>query len=212
MVAKVNVWAAVTKAVRKYNGENLSSFPTTVPHVTNNETLKSINAAGSGTVDLIKADASNIPTAPDGLALGTSLMKTVLVSLTNSEIKNLRATPKTLVAAPGAGKVLQFLSAVLIHDYATAAFDSTGDDDNLAIRFDGETTNLSDTIEANGFLTATIAGDVMTNAVPVKDTIVLKADCENKALVLANTGGHELANGGGTMRVYVTYLVHSTGW
>lgn len=134
------------------------------------------------------------------------------VSISNAEILALRATPKTLVAAPGAGKIAVFVSAILLHDYATAQFDSTGDDDNLAIRYSGETTNLSDTIECNGFLTNAIAGDVMTNAVPVKDVIVLKADCENKAIVLANTGGHELATGGGTMRVNVTWRELTTGW
>jgi hypothetical protein len=65
----MNVHAAITKAVRKFNGEDVSKFPTVVPHVTNNESLKSINAAGTGTVDLIKANASDVVEFGSAIAL-----------------------------------------------------------------------------------------------------------------------------------------------
>src|SRR3990167_9576531 len=54
------------------------------------------------------------------------------VAVTVAEMLAVRATPKTLVAAPGAGYALEFVSAVFIYDYA-AAFTET--DDNLAIRY-----------------------------------------------------------------------------
>jgi hypothetical protein len=49
------------------------------------------------------------------------------ITLTNAEIKALLAAPKELVAAPGAGKLIQFLGAVLFHDYGSNAL--TGNHD-----------------------------------------------------------------------------------
>ncbi|UCF48291.1 MAG: hypothetical protein JSU89_14165, partial [Myxococcales bacterium] len=43
------------------------------------------------------------------------------VEVTSAEILALNSTPKTLVPAPGAGKVLEFISAILILDYESAA-------------------------------------------------------------------------------------------
>ena len=51
----------------------------------------------------------------------------VTISVTNAEIKALNTTPKVLVVAPGAGKFIEFLAAVLFHDYGTNAL--TGNHD-----------------------------------------------------------------------------------
>jgi hypothetical protein len=48
------------------------------------------------------------------LSQGTSDLRYADVLLSNSDIKALRATPKTLVPAPGTGKILEFLSAVVM--------------------------------------------------------------------------------------------------
>lgn len=141
-----------------------------------------------------------------------SLVQYAEVTLTNAEIKALRAAPKTLVAAPGAGKVLEFISAQLFLDYGSNAL--TESTDNLAIRFgDGTGTIVSQAIEAGGFIDAT--ADTMTNALPKIDAAAAKTACENKALVLHNTGDGEFGGNAGadtTMRVKVAYRVHSTGW
>jgi hypothetical protein len=196
---------------------NVSNFATAVPTNTSEyhqagEVLNVPDPDQGGIVQWVCTDSGRPGTWAVSQTLQQAPLYNVTVSISNAEILALRATPKTLVAAPGAGKIIRFEGATLFHDYATAQFESTGDDDNLAVRYASETTNLSDTIEANGFLTATIAGDVATSAVPVKDAITLKADCENKALVLANTGGHELTTGGGTMRVNVSYRIIDTGF
>lgn len=131
------------------------------------------------------------------------------VTISSAEMLALRATPKTLVAAPGAGKVIEFLGAVLLLDYNSAAYVETSD--NMAIKFEnGSGVAVSDAIEATGFVTAT--ADTMTNAVPVKDAIVAKTGCENKALVLHNTGDGEYTTGDSPVRVKVMYVVHQTGF
>lgn len=134
------------------------------------------------------------------------------VSLTNAEIKALRAAPKTLVAAPGAGLSLEFIAATLILDYGTNVLTETAD--NLAIRYtDGSGVQVSQDIEATGFIDQN--ADTLTNALPKINAIAAKTGCENKALVLHNTGDGEFGGNAAAdtlMRVKIAYRVHTTGW
>lgn len=135
------------------------------------------------------------------------------VSLTSAVVKALRATPATLVAAPGAGKVLEFVSAALFLDYGGSnAFTETAD--NLAVKYtDGSGIAVSQAIETTGWIDQT--ADTMTTAQAKIDVIAAKTASENKALVLHNTGDGEIAGNAGnnnTVRVKVAYRVHATGW
>lgn len=131
------------------------------------------------------------------------------VALTNAQMLALRATPVQLVAAPGAGYVLEFLSSVLIFDY-TAAYTET--DDNMAVKYEnGSGVAVSDAIEATGFVDAT--ADTLTHARHVIDGIVAASGAANKALVLHNTGNGEYGGGNAAnvVRVKTAYRVHATG-
>lgn len=150
------------------------------------------------------------PTITSPTLSGDGINQVASVSLTNAEMLALRATPKTLVAAPGAGYMLEFVSAQLFFDY-TAAYTETAD--NLAVRLgDGSGTIVSQAIEATGFVDAT--ADTMTNALPKIDAIVSKTNGENKALVLHNTGDGEWGGGNAAnaVRVKVVYRVWPTGF
>lgn len=137
------------------------------------------------------------------------LVRFAEVSISSGELLALRATPKTLVAAPGAGKVLEFCGAVLLLDAtATAYVESSA---NLSVKYtNGSGAKVSDDIEATGFIDQT--ADTMTTARPKADAIVAKTGCENQALVLHNIGAGEYTTGTGTMRVKVSYRVWTTGW
>lgn len=153
---------------------------------------------------LVSPTISGSPAASDGVT------QFVEVSLTNAEMLALRASPKTLVAAPGAGYYNEFVSATLFFDY-TAAYTETAD--NMAIKYtDGSGTAVSQTIEATGFVDAT--ADTATNALPKIDAIVAKTACENKALVLHNTGDGEYGGGNAAnaVRVKVAFRRWTTGW
>jgi len=135
------------------------------------------------------------------------------IALTNAQIKALRATPITLVAAPGAGRVLEFISAVLLLDYGgTNAFTETAD--NLAVKYNnGSGAAASETIETTGWIDQT--ADTMTIAVARNDQIVAKSGCENLPLVLHNTGDGEIggnAANDNVIRVKVAFRIHITGW
>jgi len=143
--------------------------------------------------------------AASKLASAMSAIETVAVTVTNSQIIGMLAAPKTLVAAGGAGTVIQFLGAILVLDYGgTNVFTET--DDNFVVRYENTTGAIvSEVIEGTGFINQ--AADTMTNAIPKKDAIVVSASAINKPLVL-NVTGHEIAGNvaaDNTMKVYVTY-------
>lgn len=131
------------------------------------------------------------------------------VALSNSEIKGLAAAPKTLVAAPGANKVIEFLGAVLALSAGTDVLTESAD--NMAIRYtDGAGAIVSEAIESTGFIDQ--AANTITTSIPKKDVIVATASAANQAIVLDNTGEGEYAGNASndaTMKVFVSYRVHS---
>ena len=143
-------------------------------------------------------------------ALDETLIRYASVSLTNTNMLALAATPIEVVAAPGAGKVLEFISAELFFDY-TGAYTET--DDNLVFRYtDGSGVQVSEVVEATGFVDAT--ADTATNAIAKSDVIVAKTGCDNKAIVIDNMGNGEFGGGNAAnvVRVKVAYRVHAAGW
>jgi len=111
-----------------------------------------------------------------------------------------------LVAAPGAGSLLEFVSALLIYDFGTAAYTGGGDDVVIQIGGSGTQVALSGTITGANLLEAAAdkviqLGATATELVPVV----------NKALSIAGT---TLINGGtatGQLRVHLTYRIHILG-
>jgi len=144
-----------------------------------------------------------------GSSLSTTLIQYASTSLTNTNMLALRATPITVVSAPGAGKILEFISACLIFDYTAAYTETT---DNMAIRYnDGSGVIVSDTIEATGFVDAT--ADTITFARKAVDGIVAASAGVNKSLVIHNTGDGEYGGGNASnaIRIKVAYRIHTTG-
>lgn len=140
--------------------------------------------------------------------LNETLIKYATVTLTNANIKALRATPITLVAAQGANKVVELVSATL--KLVAGANVLTETIDNMAIKYtDGLGVAVSQAIEATGFIDAAVT--TVTNALPVIDAIAALSASANKALVLHNTGDGEYggnAAADATMVVKVAYRVH----
>lgn len=162
-----------------------------------------IQALAIGTAQL----AANAVTSAK---LDVSTIQYAEVALTNAEMLALRATPKTLVAAPGAGKMIEFLSAEVLFDYVGAYTES---DDNMAIKYNnGAGAAVSETIESTGFVDAT--ADSVIKVAPATSAVLAKTASENLALVLHNTGDGEFGGGnaGNAVRVKVAYRVHNTGF
>jgi hypothetical protein len=136
-------------------------------------------------------------------------MSVAEVSITSAELLALRATPKTIVAAQGAGKMIVFHQAVILADNGTAYVVGTND---VAFRMANTTGDIvSQTIDTAGLLDST--SDIVSFVGSIgTDTKSPKADVENTALVLHNTGASELTTGTGVVRVKCWYSVITTGW
>jgi hypothetical protein len=145
---------------------------------------------------------------PMPTAKGQNLYTTV--SITNTEFLALRATPKEIVAAPGAGNIIEFIAAEILIDY-TAAYTET--DDNLAFKYEnGSGQAASETVECTGFVDAT--ADSIMPAKPVTSAVILASAGVNKALVLHNTGNGEFGagNAANVIRVKIAYRIHATSF
>jgi hypothetical protein len=128
------------------------------------------------------------------------------IELTSVNIKALAGTPITLIAAQGADTVIEFISAVMVHNAGTAYVEPSAPDD-MVIQY-GTGTDLTAAIDATGFLTVT--DDEMRR---VTTNLAITADLipEKDSLVqLLNTGSN-YTTGTGTMTIFATYRVHTLG-
>lgn len=164
-----------------------------------------------GTTDIADDAVTTAKIADDNVTyalLEESTLQYATVAVSNAEIKAMAASPKTLVAAPGANKVLEFVSAIIQLNAGSEALTESAD--NMAIRYtDGSGAIVSETIEATGFIDQ--VADTISNAIAKADAIVASASAANQALVLDNTGGDEYAGNASadaTLTVKIVYRVH----
>ena len=164
-----------------------------------------ISAGGtiSATGGVTATSLGNAATCGQVLCTSTTLTAAEIVGTAAGDIGH--AAGATLVAAPGEGYVLEFISAILIYDYATAAY-TGGGDDNVIQNGDGAVA-LSTTIAGADLLEA--AGDkiVQVNALAASD----QALAENKPITLKGTALTQPGTAAGVLRAHVTYRVHTTG-
>ena len=164
--------------------------------------LDPLKTASDGDIVEVKVTSANFVAGN----LGTV---TSVVTLTAAQIKLLRATPIEVIPAPGAGKVIEFVSAILKLNYGSEGFTESAD--NLVLEYDGGSAAVcSQVIEATGFIDQT--ADTQTNALPVVDTIDASADIENKNIAIFNNGDGEIAGNASddsTIDVHITYRVHT---
>lgn len=126
------------------------------------------------------------------------------VAVTSAELLALAAAPKTLVAAPGAGKVARFRSIESFLDFNTTAYTITNAGDDLSVRYtNGAGALVSQTIQAQGFLDAT--EDSYMQGEAIIQQVGDLADIANQALVLDNIGAAEYTLGDSPITVVVHY-------
>jgi hypothetical protein len=127
---------------------------------------------------------------------------TKVVPIAAGELFTLNTSPKVLVAAPGAGYALHFVSAVLVYDSTATAFTGGG---AISVKFSGGA-DQSTTLAAT-FLTG--AGDKVWNLERLNAANGLTQPV-NTALVLSAASG-DFAAGTGVCRCHITYQVITTG-
>lgn len=138
--------------------------------------------------------------------VSTALITSTTVVLTSAQIKALRATPITIIPAPGAGKTILFDNAQLKLIFGTNAFTGA---QNLALRYTGAAgVIVSSSITGAGFIDQ--AANTYTSANLVANAIVAATGAENQPIVLHNTGAAEItgnAANDNTVKITVFYAI-----
>jgi hypothetical protein len=168
------------------------------------ETLGADTGYFEGTIE-----ADGIIYADAGVQIDNTTLLTATVELSNANVEALQGTPIELVAAPAAGSLLEFVSAIIVLDYGGAALTETAD--NLAIEYDNGSGVQVSIIESTGFIDQ--GADTITRAIASIDPIDAAADIVAKNLAILNVGDGEFGNGGAatsTMTVIITYRLHDT--
>lgn len=130
----------------------------------------------------------------------------VTVEVTAAEMLALNATPKTLVAAPGAGRVLVPVGALFFLDYNSAAYAGIATGEDMAIRYTNGSGAVAATVETTGFLdqTADQLRWLNAGATPAATAGGL-TPVANAALVLHMTTG-EITTGDSPLFVRTYYV------
>lgn len=138
-------------------------------------TLTSAALPRVGTVRVVSATAGVIELNPGlfnaapGLNAADPVLRTQ-TTLTAAQVKALNTTPIVLLAAPGAGKAIEVLGAVVSLDYGTAAYTSNAGED-LVIRY--ATSNDAVLVPLDD-AQATVTEDALWKLVP--DDLFLRLD------------------------------------
>jgi hypothetical protein len=159
--------------------------------------------AGAGSIGTSEIEDNAITSAK----VAESVLQTATVELTADEIVGTdagdigHASGAELVAAPGEGKVLEFVSAVLIYTHDTADYTGGGDDNVVQLG----TTAVSPAIAGADLLEA--SGDKIAQVTALGDADVALA--ANTALNFHGTALTQPGTAAGTLSVRITYRVHT---
>ena len=125
------------------------------------------------------------------------------ITVSSAELLALATTAKELVPAPGADKVLEFVSAVIKHN-AGAAYVEADAPDEMVIQYSGGQ-DVSAEIDVTNFLVTT-DDEIRFLVTTLAATVDLEA-LKNTSLVLFNSGTN-WTTGTGTVNVRITYRIH----
>ncbi|MHA1961904.1 MAG: hypothetical protein ACW99U_16980 [Candidatus Thorarchaeota archaeon] len=126
-------------------------------------------------------------------------IRTIEIELTAAEIIAMYTTPKTLIAAPGAGKVIEFISAVGFLDHGGTDFADGG---AVVIQTITGNTALSDSVAAATLINVSADAYVIFQALSAEVATNL-----NDGLELTNAT-QVFSTGNGVLRLKVTYRIH----
>ena len=135
------------------------------------------------------------------VAAGTpgAFFESEVITVTTGQLLALRAAPKTLLAAPGAGEAIIPVYAELFYDYNSIVY-AVDAADNLEFRYTDNAGALTGTVETNGFIT--VASDQHRHYIFDVETTPVA----NAALVLT-VASSEVLNGDSPLKVKVYYRV-----
>jgi hypothetical protein len=138
------------------------------------------------------------------------LCSSASVTLTAAQILALRATPITVIPAPGAGYVIELVEGGAYLSYGSAAYVGAY---NLQLKYkDGTGAVASEPIPSATFHSSVTASTAIGIEKISAGTAVAKTVCDNQPIVIHNVGGAELTTGDSPIRIRVMYRVVPAGW
>ena len=137
-------------------------------------------------------------------SLDESVMRSVDVTVSSAQMLALNATPQTIVAAPGSGKAIIPIAALLFLDYGTAAYAGIAAGEDLAFKYTNAAGTQIFSVEATGFLDAT--ADALRYADAGSSLLTPTA---NAAVVLHMLTG-EITTGDSPLKIRFYYRVVPT--
>jgi hypothetical protein len=176
--------------------------------VGNGTTATSVAVSGDATLDnagALTVGANKITPAK----MDTTALQYAEVSISSANLVGTsagqfgHASGVVLVADPGATKVIELVSAVMIYDYDTAAYAAGG---NITVNSNGGAA-LTGLVSAANSVGA--AADNITVLMPLAATGATLA--KNKGLNLVASAAFTTTGAAGVIRVKVTYRVHTHG-
>ncbi len=169
---------------------------------------------GAGAVTEAKIGTGAVTEAKLGAKAVTSdkiaddVIKVAQVTVSTAELQALVASPKTLVAAPGENKLLEFVSAVYHYDYDTTAF-TVGNAENLQVKYEDESgTGVSAVRAVTGFLDQTADKAYQIPPVGVAALEIGAGINEPLVLSLSSSNGEMTEGGSSELHVKIAYRVH----
>lgn len=194
------------KATYRHLNELIDDIETVIPTP---GTLKADTIAeytsGSGvTVDGVLLKDSGLTLGSTGVTEYTKEVTIGATQIVGTAAEDIAHTDgATLVAAPGAGYALEFVSAVLIYDYLTAAYTGGNNDMTIRVGTVAQTSAVSkaNCLGASGDKVYRIGCTATELSLPVNSAINL----------FAGTAFTQPGTAAGSLRVQLVYRVHTTG-
>ena len=169
-------------------------------------------ATASTKITLAAAQASNItvnlPTSAGTIALtsdiGTDVLASATVSVSVADMNGAYATPKQIIAAPGASSYIKVESFTILHTYGSAAFAAGG---ATYLQYDSTIHGAGTAISAD--LASTITEGSSTNKTyGVTSAAGIDAVAQtNKGVFLSNQTQAYTTGTGGSFKIRISYRV-----
>jgi hypothetical protein len=198
----------------QYNPLTLKKFSETkdqlpVTTVEYNSLITRVNALDAAIIDsttgLLNAQLlGNVASSGQEITVLTTLTAATIVGTTAGTLGH--ASGVNLVAAPSSAYALQFVRAIAIYDYATAAYTGGGNDTSIRLGSGGAA--ITGVVTSANLLGA--AGDKIVRFEPLA-TAALPVSVGVAISINSTTAWTQPGTAAGVCRIYTTYRVITTG-